>query len=136
MTSTSAPNLSSAAGQITSPSAPAITLSEDVVLRAGIVIFLPSPDRIGLDLTSTTPADPDPPKQWAQDGFAVAAITNYDGLAAAETLKQGLDALQNLNNLKVKDKFAVIGERVLCVYESRTSHPPHSLRAKTHQLGL
>jgi hypothetical protein len=46
----------------------------------------------------------------------VVAVTKYDGLAVADALKQGLDALQNLESVNIKDKFAVIGERFF-VYE-------------------
>lgn len=92
------------------------TLGKNVVLHlsqtadAGLVVFLPSPDRIRLDPVSTTPSDPDPPIKWIKDGFAVVSITNYDGIVVTETLKQGLDALQNLDDVRVKNKFVVIGE--------------------------
>lgn len=124
MTSTISENPSSAAeqGHLYSP---AITLSENIVLQpplsqpvgAGILIFLPSPDRFRLNPTSTTTSDPDPLVKWAKEGFAVVAVTDYDGLAVAETLKQGLNALNNLEIVSVKDKFAVIGERFSSIHE-------------------
>jgi len=96
----------------------AIFLGENILLQqplsqtsgasAGIVIFLPSTDRIGLDSTSTTPYDPDPVTRWAQEGFSVVSITNYDGLLVTQALKVGLDALQNQEKVTVKDKFAII----------------------------
>lgn len=119
MTSTIAQNPSSASVQ-EEFHVPAIALSENVVLQlplskivgasGGIIIILPSPDRIALNPIPATPSDFDPLIKWAQEGFAVVGVTNHDGLIVPETLKQGLDALQNLEQVNVRNKLAVIGE--------------------------
>ena len=96
------------------------TLSANVILQPplslpgmgrGIVIFLPNPDRVGVSSNSAERHDPEPPTKWAKEGFAVVAITDFDGLGVEDVLKQALDSLQGLDEVKVKDKFAVIGGR-------------------------
>ncbi len=98
-------------------------LSDNVILQPplsrldsgpGIVVFLPSHDRIGLDPVPAKPGNAEPQTKWAEEGYAVVAVTNYDGLLVEDVLKQALDALQAHEKVDVKDKYAVVGERFLC----------------------
>ena len=129
MTSTIGQNPTSEAWQV---SLLTTTLGENITLQlsqavdAGIIIFLPSPNRIRLDPVSTKPSDPDPPIKWVKDGFAVVSITDYDGIVVTEALKQGLDALQNLNDVRVKNKSVVIGKRF--------SYPRYHISCRLHSL--
>lgn len=84
----------------------------DLGISSGVVIFLPNADRVGVSSNATKTLDPEPLTKWTKEGFAVVAVTDFDGLVAEEALKQGLDALQGLDKV-VKDKFAVIGGRFL-----------------------
>jgi carboxymethylenebutenolidase len=102
------------------PSAPVTTLSANVILQPplsrpgigpGIVIFLPKPDRVGISSNAAEIYDPEPPTKWAKEGFAVVAITDFDGLVVEDVLKEALNSLQSLDKVDVKDKFAVIGGR-------------------------
>jgi len=74
----------------------------------GIVVFLPSHDRIGLDPVPAKPGNAEPQIKWAEEGYAVVAVTNYEGLLAEDALKQALDALQAHEKVNVKDKYAVV----------------------------
>ena len=100
------------------PSAPRITLSAHVVLQPplsrrstgpGLVIFLPKPDRIVLNSSASKPLDPQPVSKWAEEGFAVVGVTASEDLSPEGSLEQGLDALQALDTVDIKDKFGVIG---------------------------
>ena len=100
------------------PSAQSINLSENVVLQPplsrrgngpGIVIILPSQDS-ALPSDNTRALDPKPLIKWAEEGFSIASVTSVDSASIEQVLKQCLDALQDLDQVDVKDKFAVIGE--------------------------
>lgn len=115
------------------PSAPLVTLGPNSVLQPplsrrgtgpGLVIFLPQPDKVVISSRDAAkPLDPEPIQKWAEEGFAVVGITASEDLAIEELLKQGLDALQGLDKVDTKDKFAVIGEY-------RASHASITLRLK------
>ena len=104
------------------PNAALIQISPHIVLQPplsrrgtgpGIVIFLPDSVNLVLaDQRTTKPLDPDPITKWAEEGFAVVAITSTCSdqvISAAQALKEGLEALQALEQVDTKQKFAVIG---------------------------
>jgi len=96
-------------------------LNDNVILQpplsrpsgSGTVIFLPNRDRIGLEPVPAKPGHADPQTKWAEEGYTVVAVTDYDGLVVEDVLKQALDALQAHDKVDVKDKCAVVGERLL-----------------------
>ena len=105
------------------PDAALIRITADIVLQPplsrrgtgpGIIIFLPDPANLVLaDQSTAKPLDPDPITKWAEEGFAVVAIsgTSSDQVAsAAQALKEPLEALQAIEQVDIKEKFAVIGE--------------------------
>ena len=105
------------------PDAALIRITADIVLQPplsrrgtgpGIIIFLPDPANLVLaDQSTAKPLDPDPITKWAEEGFAVVAIsgTSSDQVAsAAQALKEALEALQAIEQVDIKEKFAVIGE--------------------------
>jgi carboxymethylenebutenolidase len=105
------------------PNAALIQISSDIVLQPplsrrgagpGIIIFLPDSTHLVLaDQSAAKPLDPDPITKWAEEGFAVVAIagTSSDqSPSAAQALKEALEALQALEQVDIKEKFAVIGE--------------------------
>ncbi|KAF8165100.1 hypothetical protein B0H34DRAFT_687780 [Crassisporium funariophilum] len=67
----------------------------------GIIIFLPS-----LDSAPTKSLDPDPLNKWAEEGFAVVAVTASDNIPQA--LSHAVGALQALKEVDIKNKFAII----------------------------
>ncbi|KDR83485.1 hypothetical protein GALMADRAFT_235649 [Galerina marginata CBS 339.88] len=102
------------------PSAPLTTLAPSIVLQPplsrrgtgpGVVVFLP--EHVDLSTEATKPLDPEPITKWAEEGFAVVGITAFEGLSVEQSLKQGVDALEALEQVDIKDKFAVI------VYDSK-----------------
>ena len=105
------------------PNAGLIQISSDIVLQPplsrrgtgpGIIIFLPDSAHLVLaDQSAAKPLDPDPITKWAEEGFAVVAITGTSSdevPSAAKALKEALEALQALEQVDIKQKFAVIGE--------------------------
>ena len=77
---------------------------------SGIILFLPNHDRIGLEPVPVKPGNAEPQTKWAEGGYTVVAVTDYDGLVVGDVLKQALDALQAHEGVHVKDKYAVVGE--------------------------
>ncbi|KAF8803751.1 hypothetical protein BYT27DRAFT_7195092 [Phlegmacium glaucopus] len=117
------------------PNAALIQISPNIVLQPplsrrgtgpGIIIFLPDPANIVLaDQSAGKPLDPDPITKWAEEGFAVVAITGSDEvLLVAEALKRALEALQALKQVDIKQKFAVI------VYDSKVVYAVSEVVAK------
>ena len=103
------------------PNAALIQISSNIVLQPplsrrgtgpGIIIFLPDPAHLVLaDQSVTKPLDPDPITKWAEEGFAVVAITGSDEVpSVTHALKEALEALQALEQVDIKEKFAVIGD--------------------------
>ena len=105
------------------PNAALIQISSDIVLQPplsrrgtgpGVIIFLPDSAHLVLANQSTPkPLDPDPITKWAEEGFAVVAIasTSSDQVpSVAKGMKGALEALQALEQVDIKEKFAVIGE--------------------------
>ena len=105
------------------PNAALIQISSDIVLQPplsrrgtgpGIIMFLPDSTHLVLaDQSTVKSLDPDPITKWAEEGFAVVAITSTSSdqvPSAAQALKEALEALQSLEQLDIKEKFAVIGE--------------------------
>ncbi|KAH8814788.1 hypothetical protein DL96DRAFT_1698614 [Flagelloscypha sp. PMI_526] len=68
----------------------------------GLILFLPEGD-VGKSSSPTT-LDPPPIQKWAEEGFAVLALS--PGLASLDSPLAGLKSLESLDN---KEKFAVIG---------------------------
>lgn len=104
------------------PSAPIRRLGDNLVLQPplsrrgsgpGLVLVLPA--SITKTTVSPLPLDPEPVLKWAEEGFAVAAITPSKDIDARQTLNQALDALQALETVDVKDKFAIIGLSPTCI---------------------
>jgi len=100
------------------PSAPLITLSENVVLQPpltrrgtgpGLITFLPSSSFAAR--TGKKPLDPEPVQKWAEEGFAVLGVTSTgSGWSVEDAFTKGIQALLDLKELDTKDKFAVYGE--------------------------
>ncbi|KAJ6543844.1 hypothetical protein B0H19DRAFT_288057 [Mycena capillaripes] len=99
------------------PSAPQLTLTDGFVLQPpltrrgtgpGLIAFLP-PDSI-LNLSEKSgddkPLDPEPVQKWAEEGFAVVGITTGHG-SVHHNLTTAVEALLNLKELDIRDKFAV-----------------------------
>jgi carboxymethylenebutenolidase len=102
------------------PNAALIQISSNIVLQPplsrrgtgpGIVIFLPDPVHLVLaDQNASKPLDPDPITKWAEEGFAVVAIASSDEVPSVTlVLKEALAALQALEQVDIKQKFAVVG---------------------------
>ncbi|KAK0446529.1 uncharacterized protein EV420DRAFT_1569793 [Desarmillaria tabescens] len=99
------------------PSAPLVTLSENAVLQPpltrrgtgpGMIIFLPSASAFKASTEADKTLDPEPVQKWAEEGFAVVGVTpSTSGWSVEESLAKGVDALLDLKELDVKDKFAV-----------------------------
>jgi len=98
-----------------SVSASPIFLGPNVVLQPplsrrgigpGLFVFLP--DHVTVSSGTTKPLDPDPVTKWAEEGFAVVGVTAPGSTSIDQILQQGLDALQALDQVDIKDRFAVI----------------------------
>ncbi|KAJ7122859.1 hypothetical protein C8R44DRAFT_784708 [Mycena epipterygia] len=101
------------------PSAPLITLAEGLVLQPpltrrgtgpGLIAFLPPDSTLNLSLKSgdDRPLDPVPVQKWAEEGFAVVGITTGNGsVHCQDNLKKAVDALLDLKELDIRDKFAL-----------------------------
>ncbi|KAF9451993.1 hypothetical protein P691DRAFT_772602 [Macrolepiota fuliginosa MF-IS2] len=100
------------------PSAPLRILAPNIVLQPpltrrgsgpGVVLFLPDASKLQPRI-GPKPLDPEPIQKWAEEGFAVVAVTLIDFQRSSlnSTLKQAFDALLALDGLDVRDKFAVI----------------------------
>jgi carboxymethylenebutenolidase len=128
-TVTSYDPLSSDEQPVPLPSAPLVVLRDNIVLQPplsrhgsgpGVIVFLPQLDHTNANPTKSL--DPEPVSKWAEEGFAVVGVTASDGLSVGDALKLGLDALQALDKVDIKDKFGVIGTleiRYLCFLYSR-----------------
>ncbi|PGH01457.1 carboxymethylenebutenolidase [Blastomyces parvus] len=94
------------------PSAPPQHLSQNVTLQPplsrrghgpGLLLLLPS--NLVLDKTKET-LDPPPLQKWAEEGYAVVEVRVR--VPALDSIQQGLDALKELAECDVKDKFGLI----------------------------
>ncbi|KAF8914153.1 hypothetical protein CPB84DRAFT_1669963 [Gymnopilus junonius] len=97
------------------PSPPLINVSPDIVVQPplsrrgtgpGVVLYLPN--HVPLSTQPTKPLDPVPIAKWAEEGFAVAGITASNQIDVGKVLEQAIDALVSLEQVDIKDKFAVI----------------------------
>ncbi|KAG6889043.1 hypothetical protein C0995_004326 [Termitomyces sp. Mi166 len=105
------------------PSAPLLLISETEVVQPpltrrgtgpGIILVLPHFKDLNIRKEGAKPLDPEPVQKWAEEGFAVAAITpNSSDWFFKSSLKRSIDALLGLKELDTRDKFAVI------VYDSK-----------------
>lgn len=105
------------------PSAPLVVLSETEVLQPpltrrgtgpGIILVLPRSEDLNLRSKWSPPLDPEPVQKWAEEGFAVAAVTPDSSEWSFELpLKRSTNALLGLKDLDARDRFAVI------VYDSK-----------------
>ncbi|KAG6852446.1 hypothetical protein C0991_011893 [Blastosporella zonata] len=102
------------------PSAPLLVLSETEVLQApltrrgtgpGIVLVLPPYGALDIRKGGAKPLDPEPVQKWAEEGFAVAAITpnaSDSGWSFEQSFKRSTEALMGLKELDTHDKYAVV----------------------------
>nr|WNZ75626.1 hypothetical protein [Trichoderma harzianum] len=111
------------------PSAPSSVLGPSSVLQPplsrrgsgpGIVLVLPSPSTIPpLGPDAEKPLDPEPLLKWAEEGFAVVAITlpepemelTGDDASASDVvnlIRDAVDALRKHESVDTKDKFALV----------------------------
>jgi len=107
------------------PSAPLVVLSETEILQPplsrrgtgpGIILVLPRSEDLNLRIKGAPPLDPEPVQKWAEEGFAVAAVTpDSPEWSFEQPLKRSADALLSLKELDTRDKFAVI------VYDPKTA---------------
>lgn len=118
------------------PSSPLVSLAEDLVLQPplsrrgfgpGLIVFLPLPALIGTVLKIERPLDPEPIQKWAEEGFAVIGITGTSSIP--EALAKSVSVLQDLEQVDIKDKFAVAGWSVGLRLNSATITLCHSLRS-------
>ncbi|KAJ6627397.1 hypothetical protein B0H10DRAFT_1994276 [Mycena sp. CBHHK59/15] len=116
------------------PAAPQVTIAQDLVLQPpltrrgtgpGLIAFLPPDSTLNISTKSgdDKPLDPVPVQKWAEEGFAVVGITTGSG-PVLENLKKAVDALLDLKELDIRDKFAV------AVYDSQVL--PEVLSALPH----
>ncbi|KAF8192418.1 hypothetical protein BJ912DRAFT_1021735 [Pholiota molesta] len=96
------------------PSAPLAVLRDNVVLQPplsrhgtgpGVIVFLPRLDHTNANPTKSL--DPEPVSKWAEEGFAVVGVTASDGLSVEDALKLGLDALQALDKVDIKESLGL-----------------------------
>ncbi|KIL68194.1 hypothetical protein M378DRAFT_158735 [Amanita muscaria Koide BX008] len=99
------------------PAAPQISLSRGVILQPpltrrgtgpGLIVFLPDRSKIR---ASTKPKvlDPEPVQKWAEEGFAVAAVTVSEIQGdITSTVEQCCNALVAFPQVDTKDKLAVL----------------------------
>ncbi|KAJ7087247.1 NTF2-like protein [Mycena belliarum] len=99
------------------PSAPLIILADGIALQRpltrrgtgpGLIVFLP-PDsalKLSTEPGDNRPVDPIPVQKFAEEGFAVVGITTGYG-SVQNTLKTAVDALLDLKELDIHNKFAV-----------------------------
>lgn len=111
------------------PSAPSSVLGPSSVLQPplsrrgsgpGIVLVLPSPSAIPpLGPDAEKPLDPEPLLKWAEEGFAVVAITlsepemelTGDDASASDVvnlIRDAVDALRKHESVDTKDQFALV----------------------------
>ncbi|UKZ72692.1 hypothetical protein TrVFT333_000326 [Trichoderma virens FT-333] len=111
------------------PSAPSSVLGPSSVLQPplsrrgsgpGLVLVLPSPSAIPqLAPGAEKPLDPEPLLKWAEEGFAVVAITlpepemelTGDDASASDVvnlIRDAVDALRKHESVDTKDKFALV----------------------------
>ncbi|KAJ6567291.1 NTF2-like protein [Mycena vulgaris] len=100
------------------PSAPLLTLAEGIVLQPpltrrgtgpGLIAFLPQDSTLNLSSNLSgddRPLDPVPVQKWAEEGFAVVGITAGHG-STRDNLKTAVDALLDLKELDIRDRFAI-----------------------------
>ncbi|KAJ7499343.1 NTF2-like protein [Mycena latifolia] len=99
------------------PSAPLVPLGEGLVLQPpltrrgtgpGLIAFLPPDSTLNLSSKSGNdgPLDPIPVQKWAEEGFAVVGIITGHG-SVQNNLRTAVDALLDLKELDIRDKFAV-----------------------------
>ncbi|KAG6850161.1 hypothetical protein H0H93_000288 [Arthromyces matolae] len=103
------------------PSAPLITLGEFEVLQPpltrrgtgpGLILILPPIEDLDLRRDDTTkPLDPEPVQKWAEEGFAVAAITpsvDWSSKSLQRSLNRCIEELLALKELDTRDKLAAV----------------------------
>ncbi|ESK93766.1 carboxymethylenebutenolidase [Moniliophthora roreri MCA 2997] len=98
------------------PSTPLIQLSSNVVLQPpltrrgtgpGMIAFLPTLVKSPTP-QKPKPLDPEPIQKWAEEGFAVVGVTGASTSANVyDALAKGVNALLELKELDVREKFAV-----------------------------
>ncbi|OJD10116.1 hypothetical protein AJ78_08740 [Emergomyces pasteurianus Ep9510] len=100
------------------PSAPPTQLGPNLTLQPplsrrghGPGLLLVLSDNIALDKTKET-VDPPPVLKWAEEGYAVVEVripaSATAGSSAPSAVRQGLEALKELAECDVKDKFGLI----------------------------
>ncbi|KAM0258692.1 hypothetical protein ACHAQJ_003700 [Trichoderma viride] len=112
------------------PSAPAVTIGPSSVLQPplsrrgsgpGLIILLPSSNSVPPRPSGTEkPLDPEPLQKWAEEGFAVVAITlpenemeelTGDDATISDVvnqIRQGVEALKAHESVDTKDRFGLI----------------------------
>jgi carboxymethylenebutenolidase len=97
------------------PSAPRLSLGNNIVLQPpltrrgtgpGLIVFLPSSNSIEPRQDAKVSLDPEPVQKWAEEGFAVVGVADD---TVSDSMKTGIAALQDLDEVDVKDKFGVAG---------------------------
>ncbi|KAG6833617.1 hypothetical protein H0H87_004244 [Tephrocybe sp. NHM501043] len=102
------------------PSAPLVVIGEAELLQPpltrrgtgpGIVLVLPHFDDLDICNGVVKPLDPEPIQKWAEEGFAVAAISSNAldlNWSFEQSFKKCVEALLGLKELDTRDKFAVV----------------------------
>ncbi|KAG5727740.1 hypothetical protein E4T56_gene20784 [Termitomyces sp. T112] len=100
------------------PSAPLVVINETEAVQPpltrrgtgpGIVLVLPHFKDLDIRKKGAKPLDPEPVQKWAEEGFAVAAITRTSSdWSFKNSFKRSVDVLLGLKELDTRDKFAVV----------------------------
>jgi carboxymethylenebutenolidase len=100
------------------PSAPLVSVSDDIVLQRpltrrgfgpGLVIFLPSPTSIAISQKTRQPLDPEPIQKWAEEGFTVIGVVGCEPQLVPEAITKSVAVIQDTVEVDIKDKVGVIG---------------------------
>ncbi|PPR02471.1 hypothetical protein CVT24_002020 [Panaeolus cyanescens] len=117
------------------PSAPAITISDNIVLQPplsrrgtgpGLLIILPPNEDITPSTKPEKPLDPNPVTKWAEEGFAVVSAFSSEDLDINSTIDQALNAFDACPEVDIKNKFGVIvydRSQIFAFSEALENHP-------------
>lgn len=101
------------------PCAPLVSLTKHLVLQPpltrrgfgpGLIAFLPAETVAQVAVKDGGPLDPQPVQKWAEEGFAVVGVTG--NVSVPDALSEGIAALHGLEQVNIKDKFAVAGRSI------------------------
>jgi hypothetical protein len=75
-----------------------------------MIIFLPASADLNPRMQCDIPLDPEPIQKWAEEGFTVVGVTSSSsGWSPEHALGKAVDVLLTIQEVDIKNKFAVIG---------------------------